>query len=111
MPESGISAFIGYAPKVQITQRTLEQAKYETIGAQEDRPLDIAMKVSGDERCFIHQPENYYEPLHKRNPYGVGTYKLKLVLRYKGGQAGPFLLTLKNGAGTDPTSLKLTMGW
>jgi len=85
----------------------IDQAKYETIGPEEERTLDIAVKVDGDAQCYIHEPENYYEPMHKRNGYGPGKHQVALILKYGSRKTGPFEFVIDNGSGTKPNTVSL----
>lgn len=85
----------------------IEEAKAETFGPQEEHVLDIAMKVNDGSDCYIHEPENYSAPAHKRNPFGVGDHRISLTLRWGKQSDGPFEFVLKNGPGNSPDSLTL----
>lgn len=74
----------------------MEECKSETLGPREERTLDIAVKVAGDRNVYIHEPRNYEDPQHKRNPLPPGSYSLSLTLKYRGGQSGAISVTLVN---------------
>lgn len=97
----------GFDVIITVEPALIDQSKHETMGPEEERVLDIAVKVNGDPLCYIHEPENYYDPMHKRNPYGPGPHRISLTLKHGSRRAGPFEFVLDNGAGTKPDSLVL----
>jgi hypothetical protein len=87
----------------------MDECKFETLGPQEEKTLDIAVKVEGDESVYIHEPKNYEDTKHKRNPYPPGTHHLLLTLKYRGGQSTPFKLRLDNDKSLTPDSVRLAL--
>jgi hypothetical protein len=97
----------GYVVLTRIDPGLIEEAKILTVNPQEEHILDIAVKVKDDPRCFIHEPENYSDLDHKRNPFDVGDHRISLTLKWGSNSDGPFEFILANGPGTNPDSLSL----
>lgn len=97
----------GLAFGVVIDPALIKEAERQTLNPGEQRLLDIAMKVNGDELCYIHEADNYRFPDHKKNPFSVADHHISLVLKWGTREAGPFEFILKNGPGPSPDSLTL----
>jgi hypothetical protein len=87
----------------------MEECKSETLGPGEEKTLDIAVKVAGDDNVYIHEPRNYEDTQHKRNPKPPGDHHLVLTLKYRGGQAAPVKLLLTNDASTVADSVRIAL--
>jgi len=90
----------------------MEESKTEALGPGDERPLDVVVKVKDDENAYVHEPENYRHPLHKKEPPSEGilapdTYVLTLVLAYRGGKSKPFKIQVKNLKSTAPESVSI----
>lgn len=85
----------------------MELAKSQDIAPGQVAFLDVAMKQKGDEKCYIHEAENYWHPDHKHNPLPPGIHPFVLTLACRGRTSIRVEFTLVNGAGTDPASLRI----
>jgi hypothetical protein len=94
-----------YFPEGIPQDSMMDAAKSEDIAPGGSATIDLAMKEEGDERCFVHEPENYKHPDHKLNPLMPGDYPFVLRLRCRNRPPLRFAGVLSNGKGTDPSSL------
>ncbi|MFZ0892658.1 MAG: hypothetical protein WB778_08460 [Thermoplasmata archaeon] len=90
----------------------MEDCKSETIGPGEQKTLDILVKVNEDTNAYIHEPENYRDPYHKRKTEegGImppGRHRLTLTLKHRTGGAGPFTIEVENNDSPVPDSVSI----
>lgn len=92
-------SFIPVQGSVQLLQTVdpalMDEAKFETLLPGDEKVLDIGVKVKDDANFYIHEPENYYDPLHKRNPVTPGKHVVSLTLKHGSRRAGPFNFNLE----------------
>ncbi|MCI4345567.1 MAG: hypothetical protein L3K07_02255 [Thermoplasmata archaeon] len=87
----------------------MEECKSETLGPGEEKTLDIAVKVAEDAKVYIHEPRNYEDGKHKKNPLEPGVHHLTLAMKYRGGQSAPVKLRLENDASTVADSARVVL--
>ncbi len=90
----------------------MEESKVEVLGPGDERSLDTVVKVDGDERAYVHEPENYRDPQHKGDPNSEGalppgTHTLTLVLKYRGGSSKSFKIRVNNQDSKSPESVSI----
>jgi hypothetical protein len=87
----------------------MDAAKSQDIAPGETAFIDVAMKQRGDPRCYIHEPENYKEREHKRNPLPPGDHPFVLTLKCRNRPPISMKGVVSNGAGTEPDTLAVRL--
>lgn len=90
----------------------MEESKVEVLGYGDERSLDIVVKVDGDEKAYVHEPENYRDPQHKGDPNSEGAlppgvHTLNLVLKHRGGKSRVFKIRVNNQDSKFPETVSI----
>lgn len=87
----------------------MDAAKSQDIAPGETALIDVAMKQRGDPQCYIHEPENYKELEHKRNPLPPSDYPFVLTLKCRNRPPICVKGVVSNGPGTEPNTLSVRL--
>ena len=82
-------------------------AEVTEIPAGEYAVIDVAMKSTGDQNCYIHEAKNYWAQGHKLNPLPEGKHPFNLTITCRGRPPSRFQFVLVNGKGTNPDSISI----